>query len=163
MALLIGVTVPERLNQRELAAEAKDLAIGRTFDRAIFEYQAIYERVPNDLEELRKLPDADGSIAAALSTLNPKAYPTAYKPSADYAAALPKRKPRTTVIKASLNTPTEDDLAEGLSFTNYELRLPGPDKVLGNEDDMIIRDGIIKKASEFTKPTVKTTASSKKK
>ena len=39
-----------------------------------------------------------------------------------------------------------DDEPDGnLSFTKYELRLPGPDKKLGTEDDWTMRDGLIVK------------------
>jgi hypothetical protein len=34
-----------------------------------------------------------------------------------------------------------------LAFTNYVLRLPGEDKILGNEDDWVGRDGMIMKVS----------------
>ena len=37
------------------------------------------------------------------------------------------------------------EATEGLSFTNYELRLPGPDKLLNTEDDWIMRDGVLTK------------------
>jgi hypothetical protein len=43
----------------------------------------------------------------------------------------------------------DDTPSERLSFTNYELPLPGPDKIMGTEDDLVVRDGIISKASEL--------------
>ena len=30
-----------------------------------------------------------------------------------------------------------------MSFTNYELRLPGKDKKRNTEDDLVVRDGLI--------------------
>jgi hypothetical protein len=161
IAALIGVTVPERLRQRAWASEAAWYARGYTFERAFMEYRELNGKLPDDLEDLRELPDPDGSIAAALASLDPKTYSAIYKPSADVAAALPKRKGRTTVIKASLSTPTEDALAEGLSFTNYELKLPGADKLPGTEDDLVVRDGQITRATDSVKPIVTTATSAK--
>jgi hypothetical protein len=166
-ALLIGVTVPERLRQRQLAIaagqyEAEHYALGYTFERAFLQYQELFEKLPDELEDLKQVPDPDGSIAAALRSLDPKVYPTAYKPSADVAAALPKRNSpvRGSAIKASLSAANDVVIAEGLSFTNYELRLPGPDKLLNTEDDLLLRDGVITKASDSPKP-ITTTASTK--
>ena len=148
IALLIGVTVPERLRQRQRGIEAEFYAKGYTIDRALLEYRIQFGTLPTDLKDLSRLPDKDGSIAAALSTIDV----TAYKATADL-AALPAKKPNTlrgaVILKASLNPPATDDLPnEGLSFTNYELPLAGPDKIAGTEDDLIVRDGVILKASE---------------
>jgi hypothetical protein len=138
IALFIGITVPERLHQRQLGREAAANAQLYTFDRALLEYRARYGTLPADLKELRALPDPDGSIAAALANVNPDAY----KPSADV-ASVPKKKTRSLRgaalqrISAAINTDVLPD--EGVSFTNYELRLFGEDK--------IIRDGVIIKPS----------------
>ena len=79
-------------------------------------------------------------------------------------AALPKRKSRTlrgaVIRNASLDT-TDDLPGEGLSFTNYDLRLPGADKLMGTEDDLIVRDGVIIKASEIVHRPSTTTVSPK--
>ncbi|MGH9969122.1 MAG: hypothetical protein ACREBG_15145 [Pyrinomonadaceae bacterium] len=152
IAVLIGVTVPERLQQRQRAIEAGIHAQGYTLDRALFEYRLKVGRLPNGLEDLkRELPDPDGSIAAALSGLDAE---KAYKPTADLAA---KQKPLTlrgTVIRnASLSTAADDTMGEGLAFTNYELRLPGEDKLMGTEDDWIVRDGLIKPSLPTTRRT----------
>ena len=166
-ALLIGVTVPERLRQRQLAIdagqyEAEHYALGYTFERAFLQYHELFGKLPDELEDLKQLPDPDGSIAAALKSLDPKVYSTAYKPSVDVASALPKRNSpvRGSVIKAAVNTANDVIIAEGLSYTNYELRLPGPDKLLNTEDDLLLRDGVITKASDSPKP-IATTASTK--
>ena len=160
--ILIGVTVPERLRQRERGIEAGINAVGYTFDRAIFEYSLKYQRVPNDLNDLRLLPDANGSIAAALRTLDPVTYPNAYRPYAELAA---KQKPHTlrgaVIRNASLSSAPDEQLAgEVLSFTGYELRLPGADKLMGTDDDLMVRDGIISKASDSTKRLGSAAASS---
>jgi hypothetical protein len=161
IAVLIGVTVPERLRQRQRGIEAGIHAMGYTFDRALSEYRAKYGRLPDDLKDLRQLPDPDGSIAAALNNFKPQWFTIAYKPmGADVAA---KQKPvtlRGTVIRnASLNGPADEPLSEGLSLTNYTLRLPGEDNVMGNEDDWIVRDGLISRATEPPRRTANPTSS----
>ncbi len=160
IAVLIGVTVPERLRRRQLGIEAGIHALGYTYDRALSEYRARYGRLPDDLKDLRQLPDPDGSIAAALDNFKPEWLATAYKPTADVAA---KQKPvtlRGTVIRnASLNGPASEPLAEGLSFTNYTLRLPGEDNLMGTEDDWIVKDGVISRAPELPRRTVNSTSS----
>ena len=155
IALLIGITVPERLLQRQHSIEAASNAEAKTWERALFEYRMKFEKYPLERDDLRLLPDPDGSIAAILSR------PAEYKPSADVAAALPKGNApvRGSVIKASLTAASEETLSERLSFTNYELRLAGPDKRLGTEDDLIVRDGIVSKAGESQKPIVTTATS----
>lgn len=151
IALLIGITVPGRLGDRQWAIEVAPYAQGYTIDVALRQYQAKYGRLPNDLSELRQLPDPDHSIAKALANLD-TAYPNAYRPSADV-AVLPKQKPRpqpgAIIRNATLNNPTDDALAEGLSFTNYELHLPGADNLMNTEDDLILRDGVHYKVSEL--------------
>jgi hypothetical protein len=160
IAVLIGVTVPERLRLRQDGLRAASYAVGYRVDRALLEYSARFGTLPAELKDLRRLPDPDGSIAAALSNLDP----SAYKPSADL-ASLPKRKSRTLrgalIRNASLDTATDDSPGEGLSFTNYDLPLPGADKLMGTEDDLIVRDGVIIKASESVRRTSTTTVSTK--
>jgi hypothetical protein len=147
IAVLIGVTVPERLRLRQEGLEAASYALGYRLDRALLEYRARFGTLPAEPKDLRRLPDPDGSIAAALSVMDA----SAYKPSADL-AALPKRKSPTlrgaVIRNASLDIATDDLPAEGLSFTNYELVLPGPDKLMGTDDDMIVKDGVISKAAK---------------
>jgi hypothetical protein len=153
IVVLIGVTVPERLRQRESSSEAASWAGGHTIARAQLQYQAKFGTFAADLNDLRQLPDHDGSIAAALKNIDV----ASYKPNAEV-AALPKQKPQrlrgAVILNASLSTATDDSLGEGLSFTNYELRLPGPDKLSGTDDDLIVRDGLVKKASDDLKKQV---------
>jgi len=151
IAVLIGITVPERLRLRQEGLQAASYALGYRLDRALHEYSGRFGTLPAELKDLRRLPDPDGSIAAALSNLDA----STYKPSADL-ASLPKQKSRTlrgaVIRNASLDTSTDDLPGEGLSFTNYDLPLPGPDKVMGTEDDLIVRDGLVMKASEIVQP-----------
>ena len=59
------------------------------------------------------------------------------------AAAAPKSKPlpRGGAIRTVSLNPTAD--AGPVSFTSYELRLPGKDKKPNTEDDLVVRDGLI--------------------
>lgn len=160
IAVLIGVTVPERLRQRQDGLQAASYALGYRLDRALLEYSARFGTLPAELNDLRRLPDPDGSITAALRNLSA----SAYKPSADL-AALPKQKSQTlrgaVIRNASLDTATDDSPGEGLSFTNYDLPLPGPDTLMGTEDDLIVRDGVIIKASESVRRPRTTTVFTK--
>jgi hypothetical protein len=143
IATLLGITVPERLRQVELRQEAAIYAQGYTIQRALLDYRARYGTLPSTLDELRKLPDSDHSIASALAGIEA----AAYTPGADL-AALPQKKSRTprgvALRNASMRT-TDDAPEGGLSFTKYEMRLPGPDNKLGTEDDWTMRDGLIVK------------------
>ena len=159
IAVLIGVTVPERLRQHQDALQAAANALGYRLDRALADYSARFGTLPADLKDLDRLPDPDGSIAAALSSIDA----SSYKPTSGDLAALPKKKSlRGLVIRnASLDTATDDLPGEGLTFTNYDLPLPGPDKLMGTEDDLIVSDGVIIKTSERVQRPGTTTVSTK--
>ena len=150
--LLIGVTVPERLRNRQRAIDAGVHAQGYTIDRALLEYRIQFGTLPTDLKDLTRLPDKDGSIAAALAGVDV----TGYKATADLAALPSKKRPAlrgAVIMNASINSATDDLPSEGVSFTNYELPLAGQDKLFGTEDDFIVRDGVITKASEVVRRT----------
>ena len=53
IALLIGITVPARLRQRELAKEAAIRGNWHTFEAAVLEYRARYHSYPANLKDLR--------------------------------------------------------------------------------------------------------------
>jgi hypothetical protein len=160
----IGISVPARLRNIEIAHNAAYEANIRRVDRAILEYGLKFKSKPSDLQDLlTSMPDPDGSLAAAIRELGPLG-PGMYKPSGADLAALPspnRRSLRGAVIKnASVESAPDDTLTPGLAFTNYELRLPGPDKIPGNEDDLVVRDGLITKASEAGPGVIGSTASS---
>lgn len=147
IATLIGVTVPARLRQRRISIQAGLNAQAYTRIRALLEYQALYKTLPTDFKDLARLPDPDGSIAAALANTDPSWYHT----SSTTIAEVPKEKPRLlagAAIRSVSANSTTDDSPGVLSFDTYELRLPGEDKIINNEDDLIIKDGVILKASE---------------
>jgi hypothetical protein len=145
--LLIAITVPSRLRHRQWGIEATDHPYIHRIDRAFDEYRQLVGSLPAEPKDLlKRLPDEDGSLAEALKNLDT----SNYKPTADL-AAVPNKQPqqlRGAVIRnASLST-ADDSLGERLTFTNYELTLPGPDKIIGTEDDLIVRDGVTYQASE---------------
>ncbi|MEP6741174.1 MAG: hypothetical protein ABJB61_01650 [bacterium] len=144
--IFIGITVPERLEQRQLGIRAGLNAQGYRVDRALDEYREKFGGLPDAISDLKRLPDEDRTLAAALQNLDA----SGYRPSAEL-AAVPKQKPQTlrgaAIRNASIGG-AEDAITERLSFTNYELLLPGADKQLGTEDDLVMRDGVIDRASE---------------
>jgi hypothetical protein len=153
IALLIGITVPARLEHRRLAREAGVLAQGYTIERALFEYRIKYHSLPADFKTLQeRVSDPDGSLAEALKDLDP----LAYKPSVDVAAntAERSRKLRGVVIRNASLSATDDTPPGGLAFTNYVLRLPGADQIPGNEDDWIVDNGVLKRYSDSAKGSV---------
>jgi hypothetical protein len=145
---LIGVTVPERLRRRQWRIEAAEKAQAYTFARTMLEYRALHGTLPPQedlIKHLRSLPDPDGSIAEALSYVDQNSY----EPTTVLAAAAPKSKtlPRGAALRnASLTTPADPP---AVSFTNYQLRLPGADKKLNTDDDIIVRDGLVMTVFEF--------------
>ena len=145
--LLIAITVPGRLRHRQWGIEATDYPYIHRIDRAFDEYRQLVGSLPAQPKDLlKRLTDEDGSLAEALKNLDT----SNYNPTADL-AAVPNKQPqqlRGAVIRnASLST-ADDSLGERLSFTNYELTLPGPDKIIGTEDDLIVRDGVTYQAAE---------------
>ncbi|HKG48740.1 MAG TPA: hypothetical protein VKB02_18540 [Pyrinomonadaceae bacterium] len=152
IALLIGITVPARMEHRRLAKEAGMRAQGYAIERALTEYKIKYQTYPADLRILLdRIPDPDGTLAAALLNIDP----TAYRPSADVAANATEKAARPLrglVLRKVSSLSSEDDAPSGgLAFTNYALQLPGEDKITGTEDDWIVRDGMIMKQSEIAK------------
>jgi hypothetical protein len=143
LASLIGVTVPERLRRRELARRAAENALLYAGEQALARYRARFGTYPATLGDLRRLDDPNCELAASLEALGV----TDYKPETDLASLSTtgrkggKRRSARTRNVSARNT---DDLhGAGLALTNYELILPGRDKVLGTEDDLRIRDGRI--------------------
>ena len=153
IATLIGITVPARLRQRRLAIEAGYRAQGYALEVALLRYKNLHKRVPDQstmVEELSSLPDPDGMIASALKDFDTNGY----VPGGEVAAVDTQkgRNLRGTIIRqASLTVATDDSSPGALVFTDYDLRLAGEDKILGNEDDWVGRDGMIMKLSDVVK------------
>jgi hypothetical protein len=148
IATLIGITIPVRLERRQWGIEAATYARGYTLNRALLAYRDLHGTYPTDpdkfVEALRTLPDPDGSIADALRFVNSNGY----EPSAQLASA-PKKKPlvpRGTALRDG-NAATTAESAP-LSFNTYSLRLPSEHRLFGSDDDYVLKDGMIQKASE---------------
>jgi len=150
IALLIGITVPARLRQREMAKEAAIRSYWHTFEAAVLDYHSRYHSYPSDLKDLRDhVPDPYGTLAEALAHLDPNGY----HPYVDVAVAgvEKSRSLRGVAIRnASLTTPGDDASPGGLAFTRFELRMPGEDGILGNEDDWIGHDGVLVRVTDVT-------------
>lgn len=151
IALLIGVTVPARLEQRRNAKDAAILAQWYTVEAALAEYRIKYQTYPADFRELQeRIPDPYGALAEALAGVDPRGY----RPTGEVAAVATEKSPTlrgAAIRKSSLSSATDDATPSGLAFTNYVLRLPGEDKIMGTEDDWIGRDGMIMKISNVAK------------
>ena len=145
---LIGVTVPERLRQRRVAAEAARNAEAYEPIKVLLEYQQQYGSLPASADDLRKLPDHDGAVARAAAMIRAGSY----DPDATIASLPPARPGARGNVNVGVRPvslrPGLDDVrgGQGLAFTNYTLRLPGPDKKLNTEDDIFVRDGMIGRA-----------------
>jgi hypothetical protein len=157
VATLIGATIPERLRRHQWAVDAGYYAQAYTIQRALLEYRALHGTLPtgDDLVKgLSSLPDPDGSIAEALRNMDPNGY----QPNSIVAAASTKSKPLGRGIALRYAATSANADPPGVSFTSYDLRLPGPDKLLNTDDDFVVRDGLVLKASELppsssTKPS----------
>lgn len=154
LSTLIGVTIPERLRMRELARRAAENAQLYAVDLALARYRQRFGTYPAALEDLRRLDDEDGSIARMLA----QAGAGEYKPETDIASLSTGRaKVRSRRRGSALqrNRASTDDMPEGeIVLTNYEMTLAGRDKIIGTEDDLHIRDGVI---ADAPRPSVSPT------
>jgi hypothetical protein len=158
VATLIGVTVPDRWRQHRAAADAAAWARAYTIVRAMMEYRESHGKVASDFKDvLRDVPDPDGSIAEAFRDVDPNGYTPGV---GDLAVGMsPKAKSQSLRVPALRNAETNPatDQLDHISYTHYELRLPG--KILGTDDDLIVRDGFV--TSELPQQTKPATARSK--
>lgn len=143
LSALVGVTIPERLRMRELARRAAGNAQLYAADLALARYRRRFGTYPATLEDLRRLEDTDGSIAQLLAV----AGAGEYKPQTDIASlstSRAKARGRRRGSALQRGRASADDLpGAGIVLTDYALALPGRDKILGTEDDIHIRDGVI--------------------
>jgi hypothetical protein len=137
----IGITVPERMRQHQDGLKAAENARLYAIQHALLKYQAEFKGTfPVELEDLKKLNDPE--ILSALQGVDPRGY----QARSELAVTLPKAKSaklQGAAIRKVSTGPNDDALDQGLSFTNYELRLPGPDKILGTDDDPRMIDGVL--------------------
>jgi len=141
LVAFVGITIPERLRSRELARRAAENAILYETDITLTRYKRRFGTYPATLEDLRRLEDPDGSVAKLLAVVGPGEY----RPETDL-ASLTAGRAKARVRRAStqrVRAGADDSTGEGIVLTNYELALPGRDRVLGTDDDLHIRDGVI--------------------
>ena len=145
VAALIGITVPDRLRQRQYSIEAARSARLHTAHRALLEYRDLHGTFPADIEALRKgVPDPDGSIAEALRFIDPKGY----DPTTTLASANLKSKPINTRVVAlrDARTPTAPEPAR-ITFTTYTLTLRSENSWFSSDEELIMQDGLITRRS----------------
>lgn len=150
VAGLIGITVPERLRQRQYSIEAAISARGHTIDRALFQYRDLHGTFPTDrdnwIDALKTVPDPNGSIAEALRFADP----SSYFATATVAVAATKSKPvvgRGTALRGG--NPASSLEQAAVPFTSYTMRLPSEHRWFGSDESYIMQDGVIKKESEI--------------
>ena len=121
-----------------MAHNAAHYSQAYTYARALLTYRELHGFIPGQddlVTELKTLPDPDGSIAAALQSFDI----SGYQPGSFVASGPTKSKPmplRGEVIrKASMSIPVADH--GGISFTNYDLRLPGFQSATANRKSAI--------------------------
>jgi len=138
----IGITVPARLKRRDEGINAGEEAKVWAFRAANLKYRAEKGSFVGDYNDLKGMPDPDGTLALAISDKQLKT--ASYQARSDVAATLPQSKSnklRGAVVRPSSGS-ADDSTPAGFSFTNYEERFPGPDKILGTDDDIIMVDGL---------------------
>lgn len=148
IAGLIGITIPDRLRQRQDSLDAARSARLYRLHLALLDYRDLHGTYPTDpdkwMDALRTLPDSNGSLAEALRFVDPNGY----QATAQVASASTKSKPLVTsglaLRKTSSGTNPEP---ASVSFTSYELRLPSEHRLLAGDDDFILRDGVISKVN----------------
>jgi hypothetical protein len=145
LATLVAVTVPERLRRRELARQAGERALLYATDQALARYRARFGTYPAALSDLRRLDDDPNcEVWNLVDTLGAGEY----KPETDLASlsggpAKGRARRRGARVRPASSRTTDDLDGPGLALTNYELTLPGPDRMFGTADDVRIRDGRI--------------------
>lgn len=148
--VFIGTTIPKRLEQRRLAAQARKEALAYAFNRIQIQYRIRYNTYPTDKDDLlTKLPDPDGSIAAVLAQVPFDGYNVSSE-KASLPVAQTRKMRGVRLQQISLRVNTDEPPSESISFTNYTMRLPGEDNLLNTDDDLVIRDGIILDAGQAT-------------
>jgi hypothetical protein len=133
-----------------LARAAADEALLYAGDRALFEYRKRFGTYPASVSDLRKLDDPDCSMSEAIALMESGLYAPETdlaSLSAGRAKGRGARRPSAVRVRAAASRNTDDLTVAGLSLTNYQLVLPGRDKILGTADDLRIRDGVVTKSA----------------
>jgi hypothetical protein len=142
----IAITIPARLRQQEDGLRAGENAKLYMLQYALLKYRSEHNTFAWELDNLTNngIEDLDGSIARTIDEL--KKSGISYTPRSDVAATLPKSKAVTSkgvALRSVSATASDDSAGQRFSMTSYEIRLPGPDKILGTPDDPRMVDGRI--------------------
>jgi hypothetical protein len=114
------VRIPDYLENRRLKELAAQQAIMLHLAVLLEQHRTKNGNYPSDLEEIKKLDD--GSLPA------------------DFWTRAFKYRAYTQQVAATTFRKGQDPI--GVSGNDFELRLAGPDGVLGTEDDIFMRDGV---------------------
>lgn len=165
VALFVGVTVPSRIRQNELAKRAAIEAKAFAFQRCALEYKARFNTYPSDksdqnfVEFLKAQAATDAATAELLKDLE-KAN---YEAKADIAASLPApgiksralrnsdTRVRPVALRVGASGADEMLPSEGITFTSYKLTLPGEDGIVGTDDDIVITESGVADAEAAAK------------
>lgn len=122
------IRIPDYLEKREIRLQAAERARGLHIASLLEEYRAKNDGYPRDLEPIKKL---DGG-------------------------SLPPEFWNQMIVYKGFPAPIAARGSATVQFNSFELRLAGPDGVMGTEDDIIMRDGIFYSNPEPLKsPTAK--------
>lgn len=146
---MVGGQIPRHQREARIAAEAGQNSLLYAANSQFLKYRARFGTYPARLDDLRRLPDTDGSIARVLANFNVNSYRPSSAQTADNARAAASIRP-TLADARFVNANSLDgdrNAGEIFSFTNYELFAPGADEILGTADDRLMRDGAIIEAS----------------
>lgn len=171
VALLIGITVPARLQQRELARRAEREAFGYAVLNRFLAYKMHFNTFPSELSNLKDLKNFkefanDDTLDALLVRLKD----ANYAPTTNIATTLPPNDAKSRGLRgttparlhqvsltvgAEINTGRVDDVqSETLPFTNFKITLPGEEGFFGKEDDLeLTEDGFVLASASMTANT----------
>jgi hypothetical protein len=118
------IRIPDYIERREIRLRAAERARALHVASLLEQYRAKFDEYPRDLEPIRKM---DGG------SLPPEFWN------------------KLTVYKGVMGQVAAKGSAPA-QVTGFELRLAGPDGVIGTEDDIVMRDGIFYSNPDPVKP-----------
>jgi hypothetical protein len=122
------IRIPDYLEKREIRLRAAEQARGLHIASLLEQYRAQNDSYPRDLEPIKKL---DGG-------------------------SLPPEFWNKTIVYKGFPAQVAARGSTTVQFSSFELRLAGPDGIIGTEDDIIMRDGIFYSSPDPLKsPTAK--------
>jgi hypothetical protein len=123
------VRIPDYLEKREIRQRAAEQARGLHVASLLEQYRSEHLSYPKTLEPIRRM---DGGFLP----------PEFWSKMINY----------TPNGQIAINSKGGEGGVGGMEFDNFELRLAGPDGIMGTADDIVMRDGIFYLSSEPVKP-----------